>query len=275
MANLVKTTKNPRSVYGIFLGVFSILLGAAFIVQVWRIFYVGERAFTVPRVRKYFWQIAPFVFAWIEAVIGGAVIQYMYPETEKVVAYKNDKATIARLSKLLPNGQARSVFSKKRNTAWVACIWVCLGLCVAGCVFFFTPISIAEEGFFASHEEATRLVISLPWFILLGCVWSGAWAYDSKTKRQEIDAMKKEIAQNAKNGEKVSVSKTEELKSCWIKEKLAPIKKFCANRWFSFGVRIALVVLAVVFIITGIAGGGMDDVFEKAVNICTQCIGLG
>ena len=53
------------------------------------------------------------------------------------------------------------------------------------------------------------------------------------------------------------------------------MKKFCANKWFGFGVRIALVALAVVFIITGIAGGGMDDVFEKAVNICTQCIGLG
>ena len=40
-------------------------------------------------------------------------------------------------------------------------------------------------------------------------------------------------------------------------------------------VRSALLVLAFVFIIIGIVNGGMDDVFQKAVKICTECIGLG
>ena len=277
MANLATKTKteNSRSVYGIFLGVLSIVLGAAFIVQVWRIFYVGERAFTAARVRKYFWQIAPIVFAWIEAVIGGAVLHYIYPKSETLPAYKNESATLARLSRLLPSGQAQSAFSKKRNTAWIICLSLCLALFAAGCVFFFTPFSIAEEGFFAEHEESVRLVLSLPWFVVLGCIWSGVWAYESKNKQREIAAVKKEIAENAKNGVKVRAATSVSEKPCWISEKLAPIKKFCANKWFTLGVRIALVVLAVVFVITGIAGGGMDDVFEKAVNICTQCIGLG
>ncbi len=39
--------------------------------------------------------------------------------------------------------------------------------------------------------------------------------------------------------------------------------------------RTALVVLAVVFIIMGIANGGARDVLIKAVNICTECVGLG
>lgn len=275
MANLAKTTKNPRNLYGIFLGAFSIVLGAAFIVQVWRIFYIGDRAFTVARVRKYFWQIAPIVFAWLEAVIGGAVLHYIYPTSETLPAYRNEGITLSRLSRLLPNGESRGAFSKKRKTAWIVCLSLCLALFAAGCVFFFTPFSIAEEGFFAQHEEATRLVLSLPWFIVLGCVWSGVWAYDSKSKRLEIVALKKEIAENAKKGVKANAVNTESVKSCWISEKLMAVKKFCANKWFGIGVRIALVAIAVVFIITGIAGGGMEDVFEKAVNICTQCIGLG
>ena len=39
--------------------------------------------------------------------------------------------------------------------------------------------------------------------------------------------------------------------------------------------RLILAVLALVFIILGVMNGGARDVFVKAVNICTECIGLG
>ena len=40
-------------------------------------------------------------------------------------------------------------------------------------------------------------------------------------------------------------------------------------------VRIALYALAAVLIVLGINNGGMRDVLIKAINICTECIGLG
>lgn len=40
-------------------------------------------------------------------------------------------------------------------------------------------------------------------------------------------------------------------------------------------VRIALYIVAVVLIVLGINNGGMRDVLIKAINICTECIGLG
>lgn len=40
-------------------------------------------------------------------------------------------------------------------------------------------------------------------------------------------------------------------------------------------VRIVLYALAVILIVTGIGNGGMRDVLIKAINICTECIGLG
>ena len=42
-----------------------------------------------------------------------------------------------------------------------------------------------------------------------------------------------------------------------------------------FYVRIVLYVLAVILIVGGIGNGGMRDVLIKAINICTECIGLG
>jgi hypothetical protein len=40
-------------------------------------------------------------------------------------------------------------------------------------------------------------------------------------------------------------------------------------------VRIALVGVALVFIAVGVLNGGMADVLNKAIKICTECIGLG
>lgn len=40
-------------------------------------------------------------------------------------------------------------------------------------------------------------------------------------------------------------------------------------------VRLAVLILAIVFIIVGIFNGSMGDVLIKASKICTECIGLG
>ena len=47
------------------------------------------------------------------------------------------------------------------------------------------------------------------------------------------------------------------------------------NEKVLFGVRLTIFVLAVAFIVIGIFNGGMADVLQKAINICTECIGLG
>ena len=40
-------------------------------------------------------------------------------------------------------------------------------------------------------------------------------------------------------------------------------------------VKIALLIVAVIFVIAGIFNGSMEDMLIKAVNICTECVGLG
>lgn len=47
------------------------------------------------------------------------------------------------------------------------------------------------------------------------------------------------------------------------------------NKILLLSARITVGVVAVVFIIVGITNGGAHDVFVKAINICTECIGLG
>lgn len=43
----------------------------------------------------------------------------------------------------------------------------------------------------------------------------------------------------------------------------------------TFVLRIALYAAAILFIVLGVMNGGLYDVLVKAINICTECIGLG
>lgn len=40
-------------------------------------------------------------------------------------------------------------------------------------------------------------------------------------------------------------------------------------------IRLALFIIALAFIVLGILNGGLHDVLVKAIQICTECIGLG
>ena len=54
--------------------------------------------------------------------------------------------------------------------------------------------------------------------------------------------------------------------------KIAAVLQSPITLW---GVRLAVLIVAIVFIILGVMNGGMADVLGKAINICTECIGLG
>ncbi len=40
-------------------------------------------------------------------------------------------------------------------------------------------------------------------------------------------------------------------------------------------IRGIILAISLLFILLGIFNGGADDVLIKAINICTECIGLG
>ena len=70
--------------------------------------------------------------------------------------------------------------------------------------------------------------------------------------------------------------RNKEKEKCMIsKNKDDGLNSIFKNAKMIFFLRIGLLIFSVVLIIIGIVNGGMADVYEKAKNICTQCIGLG
>ena len=83
--------------------------------------------------------------------------------------------------------------------------------------------------------------------------------------------VKQMVADSAKRGEKPAVKETKVGLFGKIGEKFAGLETDRAQNI----TRIVLAVGGIVLVIVGICNGGMAAILEKAINICTQCIGLG
>lgn len=67
-------------------------------------------------------------------------------------------------------------------------------------------------------------------------------------------------------------------KECRQLQSLAKTERTCncaPKNTLIFPVRIFLMTIALLFIVLGALNGGMQDMMNKAIKICTECIGLG
>ena len=149
------------------------------------------------------------------------------------------------------------------------------------------------EKFFAEHNGAAeRLLKTLPWIGGVLLILVGAAAYDTFLASKETAVVKQFIATEAKAKQGKGVGVKDGLQGAEKQEYERVCAEVSARRekrkareeneeaksrqkrmvWIARGV---LACVGLTLFIIGICNGGMTDVFEKAKNICTQCIGLG
>ena len=264
--NYNKQAESVRLVLNVFLGVWTVFVGVLFIVQVWRIFLSGG-GFTVESVSAKFSGILfPFI-VWVAAVVFSGVLALAFPVFEKPVAYIDPRNTLKKLKARLPENNEGRYELNARFVAWCIAFIIMLTCAIVAGVYLMSSAydPVSNAGFFAEHEEAERIVRALPWIFAAFGVVIGVSFFERYSLRKEISLVKSEIAENAKKGVVVKARN---------KQKTAKETARHNERTTLF-VRVAIGVVAIVFIVIGIANGGMADVLGKAINICTQCIGLG
>ena len=269
-----KVKRNIRKYFGLFTSIWTGIVAIALIIQVWRVYGLQDRSFTIERIATHFNEIAALVYIWLAAVIVSGVLAYVIPAPqEKIIPYVELRYTLVRLEKRLGNTSAQRVQqSAKRTVAYWVCGVVALISSVVALVYMLAEYPmLATKGFLAQHEETERVLRALVWVVAgLGVSIAVAY-YKDATYIKEIALAKEEIAENAKKGVKV-VQPQEKTTFGGVLQK---VFSFTGNKWFVFGLRVAVAVLAVAFIFIGTDNGGMKAVLEKAINICTQCIGIG
>lgn len=249
-----------------------VLTGILFIYSCYGIYKSGPSPFTRESIADAFSKIAVAVYITVGIVVVSAVVDIAVSvEQKKLVGARSPKALVKRLSQKtdfegadpqLVKGienerRLRRILDRVRLAVNVACL-------VLPLIYLLNPanFSAVDPNSEILHGILLYLAFLSPAIILE--VVSIILFDRSYTKEAEL------LRTLPK-----STAKTEE--NIGSQSKFAKIKALLTHngKEITLGLRIALVVCAVVFIAVGIFGGGMVDVLNKAIKICTECIGLG
>lgn len=260
-----------RLIYSIFLGVFTVAVGIAIICVAADIYYSGKgteviysRAIVGERLTAL---AIPLIFL-IAAVIFGAIFP-LY----KVKASRPPEDTLGKLAERLPQSGEGEEFSaaqaayKKANlirlVAWLIALAVVLASAIAVLCYLVDTSHFKSEDI--TEDIFSMVANMLPWLAAAFAACIAATVISGIFATKQISSAKTMI----KTGDKASVKQKSEPAF------ITKIKDIIAKPAFTWAVRGAIFVIAVVFIIVGIVNGGAHDVLVKAINICTECIGLG
>lgn len=244
-----------RRIYGIALICVIILAGICLMVACVGIYRSGDEPFSREAVAAAFSPISVPIYLCLAMVLAGFVLQIAFPVPAKNPAVTQHSVTLKRLhshadlegcgAELKTQILAEQTLRKKHRR-------ICaLVLAASGVVF----LIYALDGSHFHSSDINGSMIRAMWVLLpclavalVSCIW--LVAARKKSMLREIELLKQ--------CPKVSVSRTEAAKSDHTRK-----------------VRTALLLAAIALAIFGFFSGGTADVLTKAVNICTECIGLG
>ena len=257
-----KLKKRIHLIYGTVLSSLLILTGVLLMASCVSVYKLGDRPFTSENISSAFSKIAIPVWVTVGAVITGAVLQLLLPAVDsKPKALRDKKVILSRLQEKLDiqschRETIRAINKEQKLRAVLRTVAVIL------CVISALPAVLYSFNFNNFNENLNASVIAacvwvLPCsFIIMGVCIVLTYLENASYNRQ-ITFVKAALAESKGTGT----------------SQASPRRR--ANFKILVGFRIALAVAALVFIVMGIFNGGMADVLTKAVNICTECIGLG
>lgn len=251
-------------IYGIVMSVLTVAAGVCFILACVTIYKSGgEDPFTRASIAEQFERIAIPVFLFLAGLLAGMVLSFIFPDGNEEKLFPVQKMMLANLRKKAPEIDT----SKYRNFRTVTAI-MSASLCV---IFALIPMPYLLDAANYSTESINSSIITatlaaLP-FVAAGftvCLVA-SWLM-KKSRKDEMAFIKSELAAKRESGVSASATATAaELDG----------RKSVASGRVLLALRIALPIVAIVFIVLGVLNGGMNDVLEKAIRICTECIGLG
>lgn len=266
-----------RLAFSLMLSLLTVLVALVFIGEIADIYLsasslaTSSYAYTPDALREHL--IAPFVFLflWIGVAIAAYIIFEVYPTPKARTSSKDDSRTLARLRSRIPEHGSSDSFIAARNgiydmrrvrtVVWSAAIAVCVAGAIYVLIYLLDP-SHYHNSTDALHEDALNLVrhvISWTAASLIACF--AAAGVETYAVRRQLDFAKTAL----KTGDRSTLPAPQISRPLSKKARLALL----------WTVRASVGVIATAFIIAGVFNGGADSVLVKAINICTECIGLG
>ena len=261
------TNKRIRLIYGTVSGAAIGIAGLLMIAAAFRIyrgdFAVDGQLYSPAAVAAAFQPIAVAVYIALALVIGGLILNMIFPsEKKKLPAEKQYRTILENLQKKYAPEACESSLrqqieaqQKKRKTFKILSFAI---LGISGIVFLCYGLN-------SSHfplSDATGSMIKAMWFFIPCLLVPFGFAVFShyvqkRSITAEITLLKQAISQGA-----ISAAPAAE-----------PAKKVAGISLKT--VQCVILCLALIMMVYGIIFGGTKDVLTKAINLCTECVGLG
>lgn len=247
------TKKTFHLIYSILLSVVLVAAGICLMVACLGIYRSGDRPFTPDAVAAAFSTIAVPVYICLALVAGGFVLDGFWGmEKKKTVPQKQYGVILEKLHAKADVRTAPVVAEQKKRRLHKV---IALVLLAVGSIVFLSygadPSNFTLEDVSGSMAKAMyRLLPCMA--VPFGYSVFSAY-YSRKSMQREIALVKQAMAEGAPA------------------PAAAVPEKVCRLGF----VRWALLAVAVVILVYGFFAGGTKDVLTKAVNICTECVGLG
>lgn len=265
-----KHRQDLRRYYGIFFLVVTVALGLLFILQATDIYFGGgdpiySRALVSQRLKL----LIPYICIWLATLIGSIIIAIKCPlisaprRDPDIMLEQKLKSNCKRLPSQAKKGceedfsAALATWHKLHRQSQY--LKIALG---ALCVVFFLPpfLYFADSSHFPSESSTVlnsgvlnAVLYALP-FLLVVLGGSIAYIYlHHRLMKKEMVAIKAVITIGERTAKPVVTKKFPILST----------------------VRICLFAIGAGLLVLGTQNGSMQEVLTKAINICTECIGLG
>lgn len=246
-----------RRIYGAVLSTVIIMAGICLMAACYGIYRSGQDPFSRQSVAQAFSGIAVPVYLCLVLVIGGFILALLLPEeTKKAAPRRQTGLILQRLqAKTDLNGcdpELQKAVLAQRQRRKRSRILTAAALAVGSAVFLSYALNISHftmEDINGSMVKAVALLLpcmAVPFGFAVYAVYSGR-----KSMETEITLLRQASSPAP----------------------AAAAEKAKVRHWPQL--RYVILVLAVGLLILGYCTGGTADVLTKAINICTECVGLG
>lgn len=268
--DIMNKMEKIRKIYAIVLSVFIVAMGIALICVAADIYYSGKGTgviYSREIVGARLEQLAIPLLILIAAIIAGVIFPVCQTK-----AKRTSEETLLKLQRRIPaNGDGEEFLSAQQNYRKMNVIklvvW-CFALAIALAGSIVTLVYLADAAHFEGSDFAGHMIglakVALPCTLIAFAALLAASFTNGYCSKKQTDSIKTMIKCGSRE-----IALPKELA---LYDSVAKVASHDITLWV---IRGAVFVIAVAFIIAGIFNGGARDVLIKAINICTECIGLG
>ena len=262
-------TKNERimTVYALVLSAVIIAAGISLAVSCIAVYKSGTSPFSRESVGAHLKATSPFTLLALAMTVGGGILSLaLNIEAKKPASRISDMRTFLifqnKLSAYAPSDEYLAAETEKKSTLFK--LWLIFA-CTVAVISVPTLIYVLNFSRYTldnyNTEVAYSAVAAFAAFILAIAAYFVLSVFMNRITASRTELIKAELKRIKAEG-----NTTVDDEAYALSKNEGHAKDI---------VRIAVITAAIVLIIMGVSNGGMADVLGKAVQICTECIGLG